>query len=405
MIVGDLRRGSGREIVIQIFLDSLTNLRLQGRRTVLALFGVCIGCAAVVALLNIGSNAADESMRAFKDLGSNSVVASFFLREGSRKPGPANLDSRALKKAVPAIEYVSPLTLHSTRISYQGRTVEASVVGTNSEISSILSLRIPKGRFLSSIDGSSTYVVVGASLAEDLGRPGRPLRVGDRLPIEGYLFEVIGIVEAIAQNPVIPVAADQSLFIPIHGMRRIKSLPEINSAVALVSDVSMLEGAATDFKSYLSEAAPGHEVEVQIPKHLLDGLSRQAKMFSRLLAGLGGIALLMGGAGIMNVMLMSVAERRREIGVRMAIGARSQDIRNMFLVEVVALTSIGAMAGVVIGVLVSYVFVLHSGWDFSLSPASLPLGVGSALIVGVISGLYPAFVAAQLEPVQALRDE
>ncbi|MGP6218369.1 ABC transporter permease, partial [Pseudomonas paraeruginosa] len=155
----------------------------------------------------------------------------------------------------------------------------------------------------------------------------------------------------------------------------------------------------------LAARLPGHEAQVQVSQQVLDGLKRQTRTFTYLLAGLGIISLLGGGVGVMNVMLMSVAERRREIGVRMALGARQRDIRNLFLIEAVTLTAAGALSGAVLGVAAAYLYARFSGWTFSLAYAALPLGMGSTLLVGLFFGLYPALSAARMQPVEALRDE
>ena len=150
---------------------------------------------------------------------------------------------------------------------------------------------------------------------------------------------------------------------------------------------------------------PGYEVNVQIPRLLLEGMAKQSRLFSWLLAGLGSIALLVGGIGVMNVMVMNVAERRREIGVCMALGARPRDIARLFLLEAVVLAATGALAGAAVGLIMAWAFVHYSGWsDFSFSAAALPLGIGSAIATGLFFGLSPAMAAARLTPVQALRD-
>ncbi len=150
---------------------------------------------------------------------------------------------------------------------------------------------------------------------------------------------------------------------------------------------------------------PKLDIAVQIPQQLLEGMAQQSRMFSWLLAGLGGISLLVGGVGVMNVMVMNVSERRREIGVRMALGARPRDIAGLFLLEAVVLSACGALIGAVCGVAAAWLFVFFSDWStFSLSILSLPLGIGSSLAIGLFFGLNPAMTAARLEPVQALRD-
>ncbi|MBA1263054.1 MULTISPECIES: ABC transporter permease [Pseudomonadaceae] len=391
--------------LVQTLIESLDSLRLLGRRSLLALLGIAVGCAAVIALLNIGHNAANESISTFKGLGTNTMIASFPTQPGSNHPAPATLDIQALSVALPMIEHIAPLTLQSTRITYKGRTTDATIAGTSVGLAAALGLRLEQGRFLSDFDRHTTYAVVGARVARDLGRSDAPLRLGDHLPIEGYLFEVIGIAASLAPTPFIPVAADESIFVPIEGMRRLQPAPEIGSIIVRTWDTPDLNAAADALKLYLDSRSHRRKAEVQVPQHLLDGLARQANTFAYLIAGLGGISLLVGGVGVMNVMLMNVAERRREIGIRMALGAKASDIRNLFLLEAATLSIAGALVGAIVGLAAAYAFVRISGWSFSLAPLSLPLGVCSSLMVGLFFGLHPALAAARLQPVQALRDD
>lgn len=380
--------------------ESLGSLRLLGRRSLLALLGIAVGCAAVVALLNIGQSAANQAVAAFEGLGVNTLVVSFPPAPDGTRLAPATLDAAALKNRVPGITYAAPLIVHSSEFSHAGRRSDAYIIGTSAELLNILDLNIEAGRFLAFFDRASTHAVVGASIAKKLN-----IHVGSRLQAEHYVFDVIGILTAQPLNPLVAIAPDESVLIPTEGMRRFQPLPELTSLLAWGSDSSALSVTATVLKQYLQAVLNGREVDVQIPQHLLDGLSRQASTFSWLLAGLGGISLLVGGVGVMNVMLMNVAQRRREIGVRMALGARAADIRNLFLGEAAVLSCAGALVGAVCGLIATWGFVTVSGWAFSVSPLSLPLGVFGSLIIGLFFGLQPALAAARLLPVQALRDE
>jgi len=216
---------------------------------------------------------------------------------------------------------------------------------------------------------------------------------------------VIGITRSQPAAILIPVQADDSLFLPLEGLRRVMNDPQISNLIVRVApgqDTNQLADALT---LALKQRLRGREVEVQVPQQMIDGMTRQSRTFGYLLMALGGISLVGGGVGVMNVMLMNVSERRREIGVRMALGARRKDIRNLFLLEAVTLTAVGALSGALLGMAAAYLYARMSGWQFSLAVLSLPLGVGSTLLVGLFFGLYPAISASRLQPVEALRDE
>ncbi|PWB33815.1 ABC transporter permease [Pseudomonas sp. SDI] len=366
----------------------------------LALVGVAVGCAAVIALLNIGNSAANATVEAFKGLGAQLLVASFGIQADNPQAPPPRLDTAALKHSIPAIRYMAPVALHAAPVRLRGSSADAAIVGTTAELLPILNLGMASGRFLTAFDQQATYVVLGAQLARQLN-----VVLGSQLQLEGYVFDVIGILAAHPFNPMLPINLDESILLPLEGMRRIQPAPQIALVLAWASESSTLPSTASALKTHLQADNDHHDVEVQIPRQLVEGLSRQADTFTYLLAGLGGIALLIGGVGIMNVMLMSVSERRREIGVRMALGAQSRDIRNLFLAEAVVLSGSGAVLGAMLGLGVARLFVGFSGWAFTWAPASLPLGLGSALLTGVFFGLHPALLAARLQPIQALRDD
>lgn len=405
MLEGSLhRQGPG---LLQTLIESLDSLRLLGRRSWLAMLGIAVGCAAIVALLNIGQNAANEAMTAFKGMGAETIVASFPFSPLNSRALPPTLDTRLLLKKLPAIAQVAPTTFHSGQVRYAGRTVDAVVLGTTGGLAETLDLKLAQGRFISDFDQQATYIVAGAKVAHKLGIgvPGRPLIAGMQLQIEGYLFEVIGIARPQAPNPLIPIQVDEALFIPIESMRRLQPSPQLSSVIAKVRNGAVITESAQDLRTYLEGVLKGHDVEVLVPQQLIDSLTHQSNTFSYLLAGLGGISLLVGGAGVMNVMLMNVSERRREIGVRMALGARARDIRMLFLLEAACLSVTGSLVGAAVGLLSAFLFVWFSGWRFTLAIESLPLGVGSSLLIGLFFGLYPAVTASRMQPVQALRDD
>lgn len=388
----------------QTLLQAVDSLRQLGRRVLLALLGIMVGSTAIIALLNIGHSAAEQVTRLFKDMGTDVLVVTFPVTGAKARAVPRSLDTSALARTVPGIRHAAPLSVYNVPLRFSGRTAVPRIVGTTPDLAAAMHLRMDRGRFLSLFDRHATFAVVGAEIAHELGSPGHPLTLGASLQIGGYLYQVIGITRSMKGNPLIPVDADRSVIVPIEGLHRLFPKPELGAILASATPQADLTETASALREHVMAQVPGREVQVEIPRQLIDGLKRQSRTFSYLLAGLGAISLLVGGVGVMNVMLMSVSERRREIGVRLALGATRRDIRQLFLVEAGLLAIAGAALGAVFGVGAAYAFTRFSGWVFVLAPASLPLGMGTSLLTGVFFGWWPAVAAARLEPVQALRD-
>ncbi|MBF0641421.1 putative ABC transport system permease protein [Pseudomonas protegens] len=389
----------------QLLHEAFVSLRTLGKRSILALLGIVIGSSSVVALINIGHNAAEDAAAIFQNMGTDTLVARFPASADSRTPLPAALDTRALSQAVPSLINIAPTVLLSATLIRNGRSANASVVGATAELAPAMRLQLREGRFLSDFDQNEIYAVIGHQVAQTLGAAGAPLQLGDRVRINDYLFLVIGILQNQPSAVLVPIQANDSVFLPQGSMRRIFPSPQIDNVVTRVAGGQNMEQVAAAMTQALKKILRGREVEVQVPQQIIDGMTRQSRTFGYLLMALGGISLVGGGVGVMNVMLMNVSERRREIGIRMALGARQKDIRNLFLLEAVSLTAVGALSGAILGVASAFIYARMSGWHFSLAGAALPLGIGSTLLVGLFFGLYPAISASRLQPVEALRDE
>lgn len=376
--------------------ESLASLRLSGRRAWLALLGIAVGCAAVVALLNVGHSAAAHARQLFQGMGSELMVANLIPAEAGARSAQA---MPALDR-VPYIRIAAPLAMSVADARLRGQDASVMVAGSTPALAEVLGFEVADGRLLSAHDDGSTYVVLGADLATRLGA-----QVGDHLRLGRYVFEVVGRLAPRGYNPMLPVAVDDALLMPLPGLRRLVAQAQPSVVIALAQDATQVQAAAAALEQALRAGLESMQVEMLLPRQLLEGMARQSQVFTWLLAGLGAIALLVGGVGVMNVMLMSVAERRREIGVRMALGARPVDIAWLFLLEAICLALLGAVLGALLGVLAAWGFAHGSGWRFVSDPQALPLGVGSALAIGVFFGLQPALAAARLQPVAALRDD
>ncbi|AZC24684.1 MULTISPECIES: ABC transporter permease [Pseudomonas] len=389
----------------QLLHEAFVSLRTLGKRSILALLGIVIGSSSVVALINIGHNAAKDAAAIFQDMGTDTLAVQFPDTSGSKARMPAVLDIDYLYQRLPHILHIAPVSLFSGPVVFQGRTTNAGLVGATAPLAQAMRLQLLEGRFLSVFDAGETYAVIGANIARTLSTPHHPLRLGDRVRVNDYLFQIIGILREQPSAVLIPVQTNDSLFIPLEGMRRISPSPQISNLIARAAPAQDMNHVASDLEQALKKLVPGRGVEVQIPQQIIDGMTRQSRTFGYLLMALGGISLVGGGVGVMNVMLMNVSERRREIGIRMALGARRRDIRNLFLLEAVTLTAVGALSGALLGISAAYLYARVSGWEFALASTSLPLGVGSTLLIGLFFGLYPALSASALQPVEALRDE
>ncbi|MGY2272363.1 MULTISPECIES: ABC transporter permease [Pseudomonas] len=389
----------------QLLHEAFVSLRTLGKRSMLALLGIVIGSSSVVALINIGHNAAVDAAMIFKDMGTDTLIAQFPPKGASTVPMPARLDLDALRQTVAGIDHIGALTLFSGPVVFHGRTVNANVVGSTPHVKEAMRLAVQQGRFLSNFDANETYGVIGDQVAQSLSAPGDPLQLGDRVRINDYLFLIVGILRNQPRAMLMPVQANESLFIPAEGMRRLFATPQISNLIIRAAPGQDMERIAKDAAGALKPQLPDHDVDIQVPQQMIDGMTRQSRTFAYLLLALGAISLVGGGVGVMNVMLMNVSERRREIGIRMALGARQRDIRNLFLLEAVTLTAVGALCGAVLGMTAAWLYAWLSGWAFALAATALPLGVGSTLLVGLFFGIYPAVSASRLQPVEALRDE
>ncbi|MDZ3995520.1 ABC transporter permease [Pseudomonas sp. Teo4] len=370
--------------------ESLASLRSLGRRAWLALLGIAVGCAAVVALLNIGHSAAQQARQLFQDMGSDLMVVD--LTPAAHLPDFAGPPAE--------IRSIAPLIMTVATVPQRGQRHEVLIAGSTAQLVQVLDLKAFEGRLLSGYDDFSPHVLLGATLARTLDA-----RIGDRLVLGVYLFNVVGVLAPLGYNPMLPVQLDDAVLMPLHGMQRLSVSPEVGTLLALGRDSAVMAQAADVLRNYLSARLPGHEAEVRVPQQLIENMASQSQLFTWLLAGFATIALLLGGVGVMNVMVMNVTERRCEVGIRLAIGARGQDIAWLFLLEALLLAGAGALLGALVGLLAAWSFAIISGWRFVLDSTSLPLGIGSSLVVGVFFGLQPALAAARLQPVVALRDD
>ena len=396
-------RRDGWAIRRELIADAVATLAAVRQRSLLALIGIAIGTASVIAMLNIGHNARLESERRFLAMGTDLLVVQKSYTVDAADTAIRLDDAVRLGDHVTAIAAVAPTVLTSAALRAHRTRTDATVVGATASLAPIAKLSLQAGRFVSDFDGARTFAVIGATVAETLGAPGRPLALGDAVQIGAYAFTVIGLLADTAQSPLLPADFNTAVIVPLPSARRITPDPQITTVIARLRPGADDGATAAAVTAYFTDRLRGDAIEVRTARQLIAGLARQMQVYTLLLAAIGGISLVVGGVGVMNVMLMGVIERRREIGLRLALGARRRDIRTMFLVEAVVLASVGGGVGTLLGLGAAFAFAFASGWRFDLAVAVLPLAAGVAAAVGLFFGIYPAVSAARQDPITALR--
>ncbi|MGI8839557.1 MAG: ABC transporter permease [Caulobacteraceae bacterium] len=383
--------------------EAFANLYAQRQRSALALLGILIGTASIVAMLTIGHMAGLETLKLFRHLGADMLQIHAMPAGAS----PDGVLDRGLIERLPATDSAvvaaAPLVADHDTVSAGGATAELGVAAVTAELPRLVRLSVSRGRFIAPIDDDNLVAVIGEQAAQKLSAPGAPVIPGAKVGLKGYEFTVIGVLGPVPYTALDPMDINNTVLIPLAGARRIFNPPDPTTALVHLRADANVKAAGQRISAAL--ANPTATLEVISARDLIRGMTAQKALHSRLLIAVGAISLLVGGIGVMNVMLMGVMERRREIGLRAAMGATPRDLQLMFLVEAASLAFVGGLVGLACGLAAALVTAKASGWSFSVALWVLPLGPGVAALVGVAFGLYPAVKASRLSPIEALRAE
>lgn len=407
----------------EILGAAFASLAAHKLRTGLAMLGIVFGVGAVVAMLAIGAGAEKQALGLVERLGLGNVIvrAKRFdpeqAQEVRRKSaGLAARDALALVDAVPgAVAAVPKIRLEAVRALAGGAKAEATTFGVTPEHAELAHLELAEGRFLDPLDQatSAQVAVLGSAVRRDLfgSEPalGQPIKVGDVwLTVVGVLSSEGGSADAFEGVSIGSTARE--IYLPASTAERKFERDPLASPydeiVVRLADGADPRRAASALGELLSRLHAGAEdYEIVVPEALLEQSRKTQRLFTLVMGAIAGISLLVGGIGIMNILLATVLERTREIGVRRAVGARRSDIGRQFLAEAFAISSVGALAGIALGLGLGRAVSAVAGWPTVVTLPSILLAAGVALAVGLASGTYPANRAAQLDPIDALRYE
>ena len=401
---------------------ALAALRTNKLRSALTMLGIIIGVAAVIAMVGVGTGAQARVEDQIRSLGSNLIIvlSGNFTSGGARmgagsQPTISEDDAYALQREVATVEAAAPQLRGSGQVVVGNSNWQTAIIGTTPEYFVARNWATVSGRPIETpdVESGAKTVVLGQTVARSLFGEADP--VGETIRIRRVPHTVVGVLERKGQSMVGQDQDDVAL-IPISTARKrvlggqqvkSRSVQSITVKVHDGQDVAVAEQEIRDLLRQRHRLQPNQEDDFFL-RNLAEVLAAQeasSRVLAMLLAAIASVSMVVGGIGIMNIMLVSVTERTREIGLRMAVGARGQDILMQFLVEAVTLALIGGLVGIVLGVAASFAVGHFADWRTEMNAAAIVLAVGSAAAIGVFFGFYPARKAAQLSPIDALRHE
>jgi putative ABC transport system permease protein len=401
---------------------ALNALRVNKLRSTLTMLGIIIGVAAVITMVAVGAGAQARVEEQIKSLGSNLMIIlpGSTTSSGVRLGAGANQsltddDAVAIVREIPEVQVAAPMNRRTEQVVAGNANWSTQIYGVNPDYFEAREWPLQTGRMFdqAELGGNGKVALIGQTVAKQL--------FGDLDPIDQTIrirkvpFTIIGVLERKGQS-MLGQDQDDVIMLPLSTARNRLfgntqgKLRRVGTIQVKVREGASMQEAEDNIRELLRQrqrAQSGQDDPFTIRNltEILQAQEESSRIMTLLLAAVASVSLLVGGIGIMNIMLVSVTERTREIGLRMAVGARSSDILKQFLVEAVTLSLIGGFAGIVLGVASSLLVGHFAGWTIRLSPESIVLAVGFSAAIGIFFGFYPARKAASLLPIQALRYE
>jgi putative ABC transport system permease protein len=403
----------------ETILESLTTLTVNKLRTGLAILGIVIGIGSVIALVSLGQATQQSVQNSIQSLGANLLTVIPGSTSSGAVRGAAgggttltDDDAKAIQSSsdITAVQAVSPEVQGRTQLTAGDTNANVTVIGATAAYASVHSVSMQSGTFISDQDnqGSSKVVVLGPQVVQSLF-PNNSDPIGQSVRIRGISFRVIGITVSKGGSGF--ANTDNQAYIPLNtaqlqilGQQYLSSIALSAKSQDVMTEAENQVGYLLLSRHKISDPSQA-DFSIFSQQDILNAASATTGTFTTLLSGVAAISLLVGGIGIMNIMLVTVTERTREIGLRKALGAKKKTIITQFLVESIILTFTGGIIGIILGVLLSFGISTFSGSLFVISPESILLAFIVSAGIGVLFGWYPAQKASGLEPIEALRYE
>ncbi len=406
--------------LMMVFRVALNALTVHMMRTFLTMLGIVIGVAAVIALVAVGQGAQAQVLNQFQSLGSNLITVSsqqdFGFRTGGQVQSTSELtmaDVAAIEALADAVSLVAPVYSSNATVTYGGNTTRVTITGATAAHATVRNQAVDRGRFVTDADNDeiAMVAVLGSGVVEDLFGSASANPVGETIRISRQNYEVIGVLKSKGNSGM--GNQDNVVIVPLRtaqlklGGAGTTTVSTINLQARSDDEMDLAQAEVTAIlrTKHGLAASEDDDFQVQNQADLVTSIEETTGTFTTLLGSIAAISLLVGGIGIMNIMLVSVTERTREIGLRKAVGAKRGDILIQFLTEAVVISVLGGMIGVTLGIVGARAISSLLSTQTLVTGQSVALAVAVSLAIGIFFGFYPANRAAVLNPIDALRYE
>jgi putative ABC transport system permease protein len=395
-------------------------LSINKMRSGLTMLGIIIGVAAVIAMISVGSGAREQVSKQIASIGSNLLMilpgaaTSGGLRMGfGSTPTLTFDDAKAIGTEAPDVAYAAPILPGTAQVVYGNQNWSTIITGTTPSLFELRDWAVESGVAFTQrdVDGATKVALIGKTVVENLFGDEDPL--GKIIRIKKIPFKVIGVLSRKGQSP-LGQDQDDSIYMPVTTAQKKLFGTTFPGMVRMITVKAVSPSAIKDAEKNITallrqrhHIPTGREDDFSVRNltEMLAAAEQSAKIMSILLGSIASVSLIVGGIGIMNIMLVSVTERTREIGIRMAVGAKTRDILLQFLIEAVVLAIIGGCIGIIFGIIGSWLISYFAGWEIDISPLAIFLAFGFSAATGIFFGFYPARKASHLAPVECLRYE